>query len=190
MRRARRLRRLSPSERASARLVPCLTRDLPGGTSVDSKSQRSAAKRRTQTEHIASSESCARSSQLVWGQRSLFAASAFDSAIVIAGIMHSGETTMVKSAALLMLVVLTASNAAIAKPHHGHRQVARTVHHAKTVHHANASSARESHSGITCEMVRAYVAQVGLAQATAMAQSAGITPAEKERAKRCLAEKS
>jgi hypothetical protein len=110
--------------------------------------------------------------------------------------MHSGETMMVKRAALLMLVVLTASYSAMAKPYHGHRHAARTVHHAKTVHHtkivrhADASSARESHSGITCEMVRAYVAQVGLAQATAMAQSAGITPAEKERAKRCLAEKS
>jgi hypothetical protein len=103
---------------------------------------------------------------------------------------------MVKRAALMMLVVLTASYSAMAKPYHGHRHAARTVHHAKTVHHtkivrhADASSARESHSGITCEMVRAYVAQVGLAQATAMAQSAGITPAEKERAKRCLAEKS
>jgi len=121
----------------------------------------------------------------------------FDSVIVIAGIMHLGDTMMVKRAALLMLVVLTASNSAIAKPHHGHRHAARTAHHTKTVHHdtktarhANASSARESHAGITCEMVRAYVAQVGLAQATAMAQSAGITPAEKDRAKRCLAEKS
>jgi hypothetical protein len=47
-----------------------------------------------------------------------------------------------------------------------------------------------SHSGITCDMVRAYVAQVGLAQAAAMAQSAGITSAEKERARRCLAQKS
>ena len=103
---------------------------------------------------------------------------------------------MVKRAALLMLVVLTASNSAIARPYHGHRHAARTVHHAKTVHqaktvhNATASNARESHAGITCEMVRAYVAQVGLAQATAMAQSNGITPAEKERAKRCLAEKS
>jgi len=43
---------------------------------------------------------------------------------------------------------------------------------------------------VTCDMVRAYVAQVGLAQAAAMAVSAGITSAEKERAKRCLAEKS
>jgi hypothetical protein len=89
-----------------------------------------------------------------------------------------------KSAALLMLVLLTASNPAMAKPYHGHRHVARTIHH------ANRSSERESHSGITCEMVRAYVAQVGLAQAVAMAQSAGITSSEKERARRCLAEKS
>jgi hypothetical protein len=39
-------------------------------------------------------------------------------------------------------------------------------------------------------MVRAYVAQVGLAQAAAMAESSGITSSEKERAKRCLAQKS
>jgi hypothetical protein len=39
-------------------------------------------------------------------------------------------------------------------------------------------------------MVRAYVAQVGLAQAAVMAESAGITASEKERAKRCLAQKS
>ena len=89
-----------------------------------------------------------------------------------------------KSAALLMSVLLAASGAAMAKPHHGHR------HAARVVHHANSASEHESHPGITCEMVRAYVAQVGLAQAAAMAQSAGITPAEKERAKRCLAEKS
>ena len=89
-----------------------------------------------------------------------------------------------KSAALLMLVLLTASYPAMAKPYHGHRHVARTVHHAAS------SGEREEHSGITCEMVRAYVAQVGLAQAVAMAQSAGITSSEKERAKRCLAEKS
>jgi hypothetical protein len=39
-------------------------------------------------------------------------------------------------------------------------------------------------------MVRAYVAQVGLAQAAAIAESAGITSSEKERARRCLAQKS
>jgi hypothetical protein len=90
-----------------------------------------------------------------------------------------------KSAALLMLVLFAAAYPAMAKPyHHGHRHVARTVHH------GGSSSEREAHSGITCDMVRAYVAQVGLAQAAAMAESSGITSSEKERAKRCLAQKS
>jgi hypothetical protein len=93
---------------------------------------------------------------------------------------------MKKSAALLTLVLLTASYPSMAKPYHGHRH----RHVAQTKHHVDRTSVRESHSGITCEMVRSYVAQVGLAQATAMAQSAGITSAEKERARRCLAEKS
>jgi hypothetical protein len=92
-----------------------------------------------------------------------------------------------KSAALVTLVLLTASYPSMAKPYHGHRYAARTVHHAS---HASRAAESQSHSGITCDMVRAYVAQVGLAQATALAQSAGITSAEKERAKRCLAEKS
>ena len=89
-----------------------------------------------------------------------------------------------KSAALLMLVLLTASCPANARPHHGHRSAAHAMHH------ASAATERASHSGITCDMVRAYVAQVGLAQAASMAESAGITSAEKERAKRCLAQKS
>lgn len=88
-----------------------------------------------------------------------------------------------KSAALLTLVLLTASYPAMAK-YRGHHYVARTLHH------GNGASANESHSGITCDMVRAYVAQVGMAQAVAMAESAGITSSEKERARRCLAEKS
>lgn len=104
-----------------------------------------------------------------------------------------------KSAALLMLVLLTASCPAMAKRYHGHRHVIHTLHHADRHqvdrhhadrHHADRSGERDSHSGITCDMVRAYVAQVGLAQAVAMAQSAGMTSSEKERAKRCLAEKS
>jgi len=95
-----------------------------------------------------------------------------------------------KSAALLMLALLTVSGPAMARPHHGHRYVARTIHHATASHHATVAGERQSHSGITCEMVRAYVAQVGLAQAAAMAESAGATSAEKERARRCLAQKS
>jgi hypothetical protein len=89
-----------------------------------------------------------------------------------------------KSAALLTLVLLSASCTALAKPYHGRHYVARTVHH------ASRAGEVESHSGITCDMVRAYVAQVGLAQAVAVAEAAGITSAEKERARRCLAEKS
>ena len=87
-----------------------------------------------------------------------------------------------KSSALLILALLTASCPAMANTHHGHHR-----HLAGALHHPSAGE-RESHSGITCEMVRAYVAQVGLAQAAAMAQSAGITSSEKERAKRCLAQ--
>lgn len=90
-----------------------------------------------------------------------------------------------RNAALLMLVLFVASSPAMAKRYHGHRHVVRTLHH-----QADRSGERDSHSGITCDMVRAYVAQVGLAQAVATAQSAGMTSSEKERAKRCLAEKS
>ncbi len=39
---------------------------------------------------------------------------------------------------------------------------------------------------ITCEMVRAYVAQVGAAQAKAVALAHGMTVSQEERAKRCL----
>ena len=89
-----------------------------------------------------------------------------------------------KSVALSMLVLFAACYPTMARPYHGHR------HPARTIHHANAATERESRSGITCDMVRAYVAKVGLAQATAMAEGAGITASEKERARRCLADRS
>jgi hypothetical protein len=38
-------------------------------------------------------------------------------------------------------------------------------------------------------MVRAYVAQVGLAQAKAMAETGGVTEADKRRAVQCLEKK-
>ena len=41
-------------------------------------------------------------------------------------------------------------------------------------------------TNISCETVRAYVAQVGVAQAKAMALSAGMTPAQERLARRCL----
>ncbi len=86
--------------------------------------------------------------------------------------------------ALLMLASLAACWPATARTYHGHR------HFIRTLHHVDGSTERESRSGITCEMVRAYVAKVGLAQAAALAESAGITPSEKERARRCLAQSS
>src|ERR1700704_3084959 len=105
-----------------------------------------------------------------------------------------------KSAALLTVALVATSYVATAKPYHGHR------HGPRAIHHANTSSDRESRSGITCDMVRAYVAQVcvsccrcrwvraggggwGLPKAVAMAQSGGITSSERARARRCLAEK-
>ena len=77
-----------------------------------------------------------------------------------------------KKAALLIVISLAVSCPAIAKQRHHHRE------HTAT-----------SHSHVTCEMVRAYVAQVGLAQAKAMAQGAGITESEKREAAQCLEKK-
>jgi hypothetical protein len=42
-------------------------------------------------------------------------------------------------------------------------------------------------SGITCETVRAYVNQVGLAAAKAVARANGMTAAQERRARQCLA---
>ena len=44
-------------------------------------------------------------------------------------------------------------------------------------------------SHVNCETVRAYVAQVGLAQATTLARAAGMTAGQEWRARRCLANK-
>jgi hypothetical protein len=43
-----------------------------------------------------------------------------------------------------------------------------------------------SRSQITCNMVRAFVAQAGLARARAMAEAAGMTASEERRAMWCL----
>jgi hypothetical protein len=44
-------------------------------------------------------------------------------------------------------------------------------------------------SHINCETVRAYVSQVGLVQARALARAAGMTAGQEWRARRCLAKK-
>jgi uncharacterized protein YneF (UPF0154 family) len=77
-----------------------------------------------------------------------------------------------KKTALLISILLAVSHPAIAKRRYFHRERATT-----------------SHPRITCEMVRAYVAQVGLAQAKAMAQAAGMTESEEREAVQSLEKK-
>jgi len=72
---------------------------------------------------------------------------------------------------------------------HHTRAAHRADRHTHASQHADRDTAHTSHSGITCEMVRAYVAKVGMGQAIAMAKSAGISAAEEERARQCLAKR-
>jgi hypothetical protein len=108
-----------------------------------------------------------------------------------------------KKTALLALVFACISSTLMAKPHHfysagrhpSHHESHRNGHYGS---HQDAYShdgyrraherrgAGETHSHITCDMVRSYVAQVGLAQATAMARAAGMTSSEERRARQCL----
>jgi hypothetical protein len=77
-----------------------------------------------------------------------------------------------KKTALLALVFIAVSYPAMARHHHADR---------------HGTPSEQSH--FTCDMVRAYVAQVGLAQAKAMAETAGVTEADKRRAAQCLEKK-
>ena len=113
-----------------------------------------------------------------------------------------------KKTAFLFLIFATAAYPAVAKPdHHNQRYqhaVASHAHQSHQTHNAWQAyrahpAARHvyqasqpaanvgSHSNITCDVVRSYVAQVGLAQARAMAAAAGMTAAEERRARECLA---
>jgi hypothetical protein len=82
------------------------------------------------------------------------------------------KKTWKKICLLLSIFVIGFSYPAIAKHHHPHRE-----------------RAVSSHSRISCETVRAYVAQVGLEQAKAMAQAAGMTELEERQAAQCLEKK-
>jgi hypothetical protein len=66
--------------------------------------------------------------------------------------------------ALLMLLLVATASPVLAGPHRANRP-----------------------STITCETVRAYVGQVGLATATAMARANGMTVAQERKARQCLA---
>jgi len=77
-----------------------------------------------------------------------------------------------KTAGLLFFIFVASCYPAVAKHHVHHREGATT-----------------SPSRISCETVRSYVAQVGLAQAKAMAQAAGMTETEERQALQCLEKK-
>lgn len=113
-----------------------------------------------------------------------------------------------KKTALLAAIFATAACPLMAKPYHGYVHVHQAYQHSRyayrDLHHGAANwrhayrdgrRARASdsnpgeHSHITCDMVRSYVAQVGLAQAKAMAVAAGMTASEERRARQCLASK-
>jgi hypothetical protein len=115
-----------------------------------------------------------------------------------------------KKTAFLFLIFATAAYPAAAKPdNHNHpyqhavggnqtyqayrshqAQHARQAYRAHPAARQNQASRPSTnvgtHSNITCDMVRSYVAQVGLAQARAMAAAAGMTASEERRARQCL----
>jgi len=110
-----------------------------------------------------------------------------------------------KKTALLALIAVAVSSPSMAKSHDHHyhrvyREASRDHHrgyretsdhhhvYRETFDHHRDYGEKPSgaHAHITCDAVRAYVAQVGLVQARAMALSAGMTASEERRAKRCL----
>jgi hypothetical protein len=77
--------------------------------------------------------------------------------------------------ALLILFFVAAGNPVSAKPFHAYQNSGR------------AALGESSH--INCDTVRAYVDQVGLVQAKALARAAGMTALQERRASRCIAKK-
>src|SRR5262249_7151809 len=97
----------------------------------------------------------------------------------VAGIVCSrgiGGAITMKKTAVLTCIFVVAAYPALAKHHRSHHS-----------HHRD--HAATSHPRLSCETVRAYVAQVGLAQAKAMAQAAGMTQSEEREAAQCLQKK-
>ncbi len=82
-----------------------------------------------------------------------------------------------KKTALATIILVSLSYPSMAKIHYAYRHKA---------HHAYRQGSNDRHPHVSCEMVRAYVSQVGLTQAKAMAQSAGLSASEQRRAMRCL----
>jgi hypothetical protein len=132
--------------------------------------------------------------RFIWGQEFIFTAPENKSVIVVALHVLCWGVAKMKHAALFTLISLALTCPVVAKPHHAHHDAAGKSHHAdryasRKSHDVNQYAAHAAHSGITCEMVRAYVAKVGMGQAIAMAKSAGMSAADEERARHCLANK-
>jgi hypothetical protein len=77
---------------------------------------------------------------------------------------HKKERPM--KIALLMLLLVATASPVLAGPHRANRAEPSTI---------------------TCETVRAYVSQVGLATATAIARANGMTAVQERKARQCLA---
>lgn len=84
-----------------------------------------------------------------------------------------------KKTVVLAFVLVSVAYPVEAYPHHNH-------HHRFNRQRSDSLSV---HSHITCDMVRTYVAQMGLEQARSMARAAGMTASEERRARRCLTDK-
>lgn len=82
----------------------------------------------------------------------------------IAGHVPTRKEGLMKTT-LMMLLFVAAASPALADPHRANR----------------------AEPGITCETVRAYVSQVGLLAAKAVARANGMTASQERRARQCLA---
>jgi hypothetical protein len=122
-------------------------------------------------------------------------------------------TNKMKKTAVMTLILVSAACPVMASPHHvyqhshaAYQHPYRRYQHSQQVyrnfqrayqnsHHAYQDVRRANepannpgaHSNITCDMVRNYVAQVGVQQAKAMAVAAGMTASEERKARQCLA---
>ena len=105
--------------------------------------------------------------------------------------MRKIAATIAVATALVAGGMLNGVNTAEARTawtnHHQYHRSHHHSHHAKIKEHRSHHSAANEHSGITCETVRSFVKQVGLAAAKAMAQAHGMTSTQEHQARLCLA---
>jgi hypothetical protein len=110
--------------------------------------------------------------QVDWGQFQFLKSGSTSLLLKCAASIGLGNK--MKKTSLIALVLATTACPVLAKPHRVGLQ----------------QNSLGTHSSINCAMVRSYVAQVGLEQAKAMAEAAGMSAAEEARARRCLSHKA